>query len=556
LTLILLDRQIVCIDPQNSEFGPQMVKHSTTKVAPWMQDTLRQGFSLLAAGRLDEASECCKRLLGAKPDLVEAHFLVGLIALEMKKNGIAISAFGSVTKLKEDHGAAWAQLARLFMLIGQPNRADAALKNAVKFNDGNPMILDGIGGVYGLLGEQQEAAVWIDKAVEKEPNSVPFLVNQANSHVFLGKLDEAESIVRKALTINPQNPNAHWVLSNLRKARDREHIEELQALVKKGWRDPRALAFICYGLGKELEDLEAWDEAFEAFSRGAAARRSTIEFNEATEEEMYEAFGEVFTPEWLERDGQGHDDSSPIFVVGQPRSGTTLVERIITSHSMVYSAGELKQLSNAVRRMSNYQEPVRHSSKLPQLAAGIDGMKLGKTYMATSKKMRGDLPRFVDKMPPNYLYIPLILKALPNAKIVHLRRNPMDACFSSFKQLFAEAYFHSYDQAEMASHHARYYRLMALWRERFPGRFFDISYEETASNLEPNARALIEYLELPWEDACLDFHKQKAAVTTASAVQVRKPAHTRSIGRWRRYEEQLAPMRKMLDDQGVPIGEY
>lgn len=532
-----------------------MAKQSTTRAAPWMQDTLRQGFALLSAGRLEEAAECCRRVLGAKRDLIEAHFLVGLIALEMKQNGTAISAFGSVTKLEKEHGAAWAQLARLFMIVGQPNRADAALENAVKYNDGNPLILDGIGAVYGLLGDQQEAAVWVDRAVEKQPNSVPFLVNQANSKVFLGKLNEAESSLRKALAINPQNPNAHWVLANLRKATDRVHVEELQKLAKKEWRNPRALAFICFGLGKELEDLEAWDEAFEAFSQGAKARRSAIEFDEAREVEMYDAFGEIFTPEWLETDAEGHDSSSPIFVVGQPRTGTTLVERIITAHSMVHSAGELKQFGTAVRRLSNYEEPTRYSPKLAQLAAGVDSKKLGKSYMVTSKKMRGTLPRFVDKLPPNYLYIPLILKALPNAKIVHLKRNPMDACFASFKQLFAEAYYHSYDQAEMARHHARYYHLMAVWRERFPHRFFDISYEDTARNLEPNARALIEYLELPWEDACLDFHKQKAAVTTASAVQVRKPAHTRSIGRWRRYEEQLAPMRKALEEQGVPVGE-
>jgi len=519
-----------------------------------MRDTLREGFSLLAAGRLKEASECCRRLLGAKRDLVEAHFLLGLVAVEMKQNSTAISAFGSVTKLREDHGAAWAQLARLFMTAGQANRADLALENAVKFNDGNPMILDLIGAVYGLLGDQKEAAVWIDKAVEKEPENGHFLVNQANSHVFLGKLDDAESALRKALTINPESPNAHWVLSNLRKASDREHVEELRTLAKKEWRDPRAMAFVCYGLGKELEDLEAWDEAFEAFSQGASARRRVVKYDEAREIEMYKAFGETFTPEWLDDGARGHDDPSPIFVVGQPRSGTTLVERIITSHSMVYSAGELKQFGNSVRRLCDYREQSRFSAKLPRLAAEIDCEKLGKSYMMTTRTMRGDLPRFVDKLPPNYLYVPLILKALPNAKIVHLRRNPMDACFSSFKQLFADAYLHSYDQAEMARHHARYYHLMALWRERFPGRFFDISYEETASNLEPNARALIEHLELPWEDACLSFHKQKAAVTTASAVQVRQPAHTKSIGRWMRYEKQLETMRATLEEQGVPLG--
>jgi len=174
-------------------------------------------------------------------------------------------------------------------------------------------------------------------------------------------------------------------------------------------------------------------------------------------------------------------------------------------------------------------------------------------YIETTRQLAGDTPHFVDKLPSNFLYVPLILKALPNAKIVHLRRNPMDACFSSFKQLFADAYPHSYDQEEMARHHARYYRLMETWRERFGDRFFDIAYEDVARDLEPNARALIDFLGLPFEDACLEFHKQKTAVTTASAVQVRQPAHTKSVGRWRRYEHQLEPTRRTLEALGVPL---
>ena len=521
-----------------------------------MNDTLREGFLFLSKGRLDEASACCKRLLGAKPDLVEAHFLVGLIATELKQTWTAVSAFGSVTKLKDDHGAAWANLAKLFMQAGQPARADTALEKAVKHNDGNPVVLDLIGGVYGLLGDQQEASAWIDKAVSKEPRHVPFLVNQANSHTFLGRLDDAEEVLHDVLGLQPENPNAHWILSNVRKAKSRDHVEQLQGLVQQEGQQPRALAFLNYGLGKELEDLEEWDDAFEAFARGAEARRTTIEFDEQSEIAMYKAFGDVFTAEWLEKDAKGHDDPSPIFVIGQPRTGTTLVERIITSHSQVHSAGELKQFGNCIRRMSNYSEPTRYSAKLPDLAADIDTEKLGKAYMKTTAKLHGALPRFVDKLPPNYLYLPLILKGLPKAKIVHLTRNPMDACFASFKQLFADAYPHSYDQAEMARHHARYYHLMVLWRERFAGRFHDIAYEDTARDLEPNARALIEYLELPWEDACLEFHKQDAAVTTASAVQVRQPAHTRSIGRWRRYEKALEPMRVELQRQGLPSDDY
>lgn len=521
-----------------------------------MQDTLRDGFHFLAAGKFDEASQCCKRLLGAKPDLVEAHFLVGLIASELKQTWTAVSAFGSVTKLQEDHGAAWANLARQFTLAGQVNRADSALEQAVKHNDGNPIVLDLIGAVYSLLGEQDEASKWIAMAVEKQPSNVMFLVNQANNHMFLGRLDQAETVLNEVLQMQPGNPNANWILSNVRKATDRLHVEQLEQLVQKEYRNQRALAFLYYGLGKELEDLEEWDKAFVAFAAGAKARRSTIEFDENAETEMFRALGDSFTTEWFAQGNAGHDDPSPIFVVGQPRSGTTLIERIITSHSQVHSAGELRQFGSCIRRLSDYREPTRYSAKLASLAANVDCRKLGRAYMQTTAKMRGTLPRFVDKLPPNYLYLPLILKALPKAKIIHLTRNPMDACFASFKQLFADAYPHSYDQAEMARHHARYYHLMALWRERFGERFLDIAYEDTARDLEPNARALIEFLELPWEDACLEFHKQDAAVTTASAVQVRQPVHTRSIGRWRRYENQLGPMQETLQQQGVPIGDH
>ncbi|MCY4564926.1 MAG: sulfotransferase, partial [Gammaproteobacteria bacterium] len=334
-----------------------------------MREALRDGFRCLAAGRLDAASACCKRLLGAKPDLVEAHFLVGLIAIEMRQTGTAISAFGSVTKLEPEHGAAWANLARLFMLPGQAARADAALEKAAVHHDGNPMVLDLIGSVYSLLGDQAEASRWIEKAVHKAPDHVPFLVNQANNHVFLGAVDQAQAVLDRALDLQPGNPNAHWILANVRRARDRAHVDRLQELLREGHRNPRALAFLYYGLGKELEDLEQWEEAFDAFRRGAEARRSTIEFDEKAEVDMFRAFGQTFTPEWFAREGTAHDDPSPIFVVGQPRTGTTLVERIITSHSQVHSAGELRQFGTCVRRLSDYREPTRYSARLARRAA-------------------------------------------------------------------------------------------------------------------------------------------------------------------------------------------
>ncbi|MBT8079965.1 MAG: sulfotransferase [Gammaproteobacteria bacterium] len=518
-----------------------------------MRDTLREGFGYLQAGQPEKASQCCRRVLGAKPDIPEGHFLVGLVALELNERRTAIEAFGSVTQLQPEHGAAWAHLARLYMQAGWPARADGALEKAMAHEDGNPLVHDLIGLVLSLLGDEVTALGWYERAAAADQQNVAFRINHANCQVFTGHLDEAEGNLREVLEIQPGNANAHWILSGLRKATDHSHIERIDSLIASGEYPRKARAFLYYAKGKELEDLEEWEDAFDAFDHGAKARRATLDYFEEQEDDMYVALQRTYTREWLSSAGDGASGEAPIFVVGQPRTGTTLVERIITSHSQVHSAGELKQFGNALRRISRYSEPVRFTARLVEDAARLDPRTIGEMYLDTTRTMAGSTPRFVDKLPLNFLYLPLILKALPNARIVHLKRNPMDACFSSFKQLFADAYPHSYDQEEMARHHARYYRLMETWHERFGDRYFEVAYEEVARNLEESARRLIDYLGLPWEDACLDFHQQSSAVSTASSVQVRQPVHTRSIGRWRRYERQLEPMRNVIESLNIPL---
>jgi tetratricopeptide (TPR) repeat protein len=522
----------------------------------WIRDALEQGFAHLNDGRPDAAAAQCRRILDAAPELTEAHFLVGLVALEMRDRRTALSAFGSVTRLRPRHGAAWAQLARLFMQAGQANRADRALAEAMAHESGDPVVQDLIGNTLSLLGDQAGAREWYARAVAGAPDRIGFRVNLANAMIFTGDIAGAEAELGHALALAPDNAQAHWLLSGTRKARDRTHVETLVRLAARPGQPPQALAFLFYALGKELEDLQEWDRAFEAFARGAAYRHRTVQFDEAAEHAMYTQLEQTYTPEWL-RDGPAVEpdafagEATPIFVVGQPRTGTTLVERIIAAHSQVHSAGELQQFGLSVRRLVDYRGQARFSADLMRQAAGLSGRELGQAYLKATTPLRGKSAYFVDKLPSNFLYVPLILKALPQARIVHLVRDPMDACFASFKQLFADAYPHSYDQAEQARHFARYHHLMARWHERFPGRVHDVRYEDIASDPEPHARALLAYLGLTWEDQCLLFHQQQSAVATASAVQVREPPHTRSIGRWRRYADQLQPMCQALEEAGV-----
>ena len=514
---------------------------------------LKSGLTALEQGQLQQAGQICQQILQQAPDLSQGHFLVGLVALEGQDRKTAFQAFRSVIKLDPDHGAAWGQLSRLYLTDGLVNRADEALKKAVATAPEDPMVQDLIGTVCSLMGEHLEAKAWFEKAAQGQPRNINFKLNLANNHVYHGNTAQAVDMFEEVLARQPNAPQAHWSLAGARKAKDDKHITQCAQQLVSQKLHPRAQAFYYYAIGKECEDLERWDDAFEAFARGAHARRATVEYDEAAEQEMFKFLETQFDAAWLEQAGEGNPEPSPIFILGQPRTGTTLVERIVTSHSQVTSAGELQQFSLALRRLSAFEDPKRFSAGMFDAASQLDPQQVGSLYLDTSLRMRGDTPRFVDKLPQNYLCIPLILAALPNAKIVHLTRHPMDACFSSFKQLFADAYLHSYDQREMARHHARYRTLMQVWHTRFPGRVFDISYEDTTVDLERNTRALLDFLELPFEQACVDFHTQSGAVSTASAAQVREPAHTRSVGRWRRYETQLAPMREELIRAGIDV---
>lgn len=519
----------------------------------FLQQTLSNGLQALSRGDIDTASKCCQAALKVQPDLVQGHFLVGLVALESQQPKIAFSAFQSVVKLQKDHPAAWAHIAKLFMRDGHFNAAGNALERAEDCAGADAAVNDLIGTVYSMMGYYDEAKRCFERALQSDPEHPAYLLNYANNLVYHGETEEAEDVFLKIIAQQNDSPQAHWALAGARKAQDSSHIEAMRTLLARSNMPPRAQAFYYYAIGKELEDLQQWEQAFDAFAQGASARRETVAFDEDAEQATFDYLQAHYTREWFDRLAEGNPDASPIFVLGQPRTGTTLVERIITAHSHVHSAGELQQFGLAVRRLTHYTDPKRFSASLFEGALDIDTGKLGGLYLQSVAKVRGDTPRFVDKLPQNYMLVPLILKALPNAKIVHLTRNPMDACFASFKQLFADAYLHSYDQREMARHHARYRKLMETWRARFPGRFLDIAYEDTARDVASNARRLLEFLELPWEDACLEFHNQQTAVSTASAAQVREPAHTRSIGRWRRYATQLQPMQDELLSHGIDI---
>lgn len=500
-----------------------------------------EGFAALKAGRLAQAEASARAALGADSSRPEAHFLVGLLAIERKDWRTAVAAFGSVTKLNPADRGAHAHLAQLFQRTGHFDRADEALARALEGGAADPETADLIGAVLTQFGRHREAEGWHRSAFDAAPHRADFAVNLASARLFLGRSADAQSVLGPFIE-GAGLPQAEWLYSTLRRADARDRADRLIARAGRAGA-PQAIAFLAYAAGKEFEDCALWDEAFEAFETGARAKRATTAFDEAGEASFFGALQSAFDRAWAARAAPGHDDPAPIFIVGQPRTGTTLAERIIASHSMAEAAGELQQFGLCVRRLAGSSDPAAW--------AQLDPRALGEAYIKAAAPMRTGKPRFIDKLPRNFLYLPLIARALPHAKIVHLTRDPLDACFASYKQLFAEAYPHSYDQQEMARHFVWYAGLMAHWRAIMPGAFLDLAYERLASDTEAEARRLMAFLDLPWEDACLRFHELDAPVATASAAQVREAAHTRSVGRAARYGERLAPMRLILEAAGL-----
>lgn len=512
---------------------------------------LSDGYAALTQGRFDVVADCCRRVLTIDPKCVPAHFLVGLAAIERKDLRTAVSAFGSVTQLRNDHVAGWAQLARALLQLNRAGEAESAMRRALQIGSSDPIVQDLLGNVLSMWGDHRAANEWFRRAADAHPDVARYQLNLAASLVALGRDGEARNALSAALAADPESPQAHWMLANAHTATSVEHIEQLAGLCAASAQRPNAVAFLAYAAGKEYEDLSRWDEAFEAYARGAAAKRSTLDYDDAADAATFDALIETFTPQWCAREASGCVDPSPIFIIGEPRTGTTLVERIVSSHSQVHSAGELQQFAIEVRRLVEVNAPGRHPPAVIRGAANVDAKALGEAYLRSTEYVRGTRPRFVDKLPTNYLYLGLIARALPNARVIHIVRDPIDSCFASYKQLFADAYPHSYDQREMARHHVRYRRLMEHWRRALPGRFIDVEYENIVDDLETEARRIVEYLSLPWEDACLNFHRNAAAVATASAIQVREPVHARSVARWRCYERQLQPMIEVLRDAGL-----
>ncbi|TAL82363.1 MAG: sulfotransferase family protein [Rhodanobacter sp.] len=501
------------------------------------------------------AAALAERLLQQQPGHAGAHYIAGVAQLELKRMPKALAHLHLAAQYapgRADFHATYAKALAMGRLSGH---ALAAADRALALAPSDAQTLDMLGVAFTLNNAHARAAEVFRRAVEADPGDAHGHYNLATSLMFTGDLDAAERELEACVSIQPTFWKAHATISQLRRqTRQKNHLERLQALLDAHPDVGAARELLSMALAKEYEDLNEHARAFEYLARGKMLIKARQNYSLAKDEALFASLMEVAPAAASE--SPGCPSEAPIFVIGMPRSGTTLVERILSSHPEVHSAGELQQFGMALKRISGSQTPVTLDTETINRLGRADWRALGETYLASTRPMAGSTARFIDKLPHNFLYAGFIANALPKAKIICVRRHPMDTCLSNFRQIFAEnSPFHGYanDLLDAGHYYILFDRLMAHWQQAFPGRILEVGYEALVNDQAVGTRRMLEYCQLPWDDACLDFEHNLSPVATASAVQVRSPIYRSALNRWKGYETQLQDLAGLLRSAGIEI---
>ena len=419
------------------------------------------------------------------------------------------------------------------------------------------LTLDTIGVVMSRAGAYEESLDPFRRAVALDAGKPAYFYNFGASLQFVGDFTGAESAFRSALALD-RNFHKAWsslgqVSPQLFTANELEHLEDMLSA-----RDisVEAELHICHALARYYEQLGNCSRSFQYLERGKLRKRASIDYSIDMDLALFEAARRICSEDFLKQPEAGHDSEEPIFIVGLPRTGTTLVERILSSHPQVYSAGELTNFSLALKRATGTTSSFVLDVATLEAAVQIDSRKLGRDYIDSTRPRTGHTPRFIDKMPLNFLYAGLLSRTLPRAKIICLRRNPLDSCLSNYRQLFATSfsyYNYSYDLLDTGRYYIAFDALARHWATSIPQNYCEVHYEVVVKDTEREARRLLAFCGLPWDPSCLSFHENAAPVSTASSVQVRKPIYRTALERWRRYEPEIAPLISLFRERGIAI---
>jgi Flp pilus assembly protein TadD len=504
-----------------------------------------------------EVRERATRLLSLTPRHPGVYYMLGVASMESGDTSAAAEALRRATLLEPQRVGFIVQYAKALAAARRDQDAKDAADRAMALSPTDPATLDVLGVIFTQVGDYDSAAAVFRQATTLAPEHAPFRYNRATSLIACGDHAAAEVELEACLSLNPHHWWAHATLAQLRRQTPQDnHVTRLQQLLQQVDEalDTQAATCLNIALAKEYEDLADYPKSFRHLVRAKSVNAAKRAYSSQHDEALFAAITGSF-PDVQTRIGEC-PSNEPIFILGMPRSGTTLVERIISSHPDVQSAGELLSIATSVKYLSRSRTTTLMDIDTVMRARDADLGRLGEMYLASTRPLTGKKPRFVDKLPHNFLYAGYIANAMPNARIICLRRDPMDTCLSNFRQLFGERspfFGYSFDLLDTGRYYILFDRLMAHWQRVLPGRILEVNYEDLVESQEASSRRLLEFCGLSWHDECLRFETNPAPVSTASAVQVRAPIYRSSLKRWKKYGAQLDGLRDLLLEAGIEL---
>ena len=504
------------------------------------------------ANRITEAEATLKTALKKNTKNVDAmHFLALVYHGENKKLNDAEALLRRATDIAPDFAQARASLGRLLIENGKWSDAIENYENLIKIKPTDDKAWAGLGRSLSLSGQVREALNAYSKSLELNDTSPNVHMAYAHALKTLGNQQQAIAAYRKSIKYRPTLGESYWSMANLKVFQfDSHEIEAMELQLQSSELSDSARIHFLFSLGKAYEDQKNFNQAWYYYNLGNETQRALINYDPVANQLQLEMIKKVFTGEYLSQyKNDGCQQNDPIFIVGLPRSGSTLIEQILASHSQVEGTSELPNLGDIALSTGKYRSDGLAYPKTLSTLTSRDFKAYGKEYLQQIDRHRiSRTPFFIDKMPNNFAHIGFIKLILPNAKIINTRRHPLDSCLGAYKQLFAKGQNFTYEKFELAQFYCDYIDIMDHWHKVLPGDILDVHYEETVTDLEGQTQRILRFCGLEFEEQCLRYWETKRAVKTASSEQVRQPVYTSALGLWKNYSSHIDDWQEHLED--------
>ena len=508
---------------------------------------LYKGVRHLHASRYRKAEDAFKKVLMEDENNIDALRFMGILAFKSGNHDIAEAVLTKALKLDPTYSLVWANLAQVFSVTGQLDKAKKSFKNILNMDPKNGLIWAEYGTVLTKLANYREGRDAYLKALEFKPNSPRVHLSLGHVYKTMGEINASINSYKNTIIQNNLSGEAYWSLANLKTYSFSENeIKDMEKTLKGDMSDIER-SQMHFALGKAYEVKKDFDRSFRNYYEGNKVKKGLIKYSSDDTSDNTKRILDFFSNENINNLSKSSTNNpDPIFVLGMPRSGSTLVDQIISSHSKVDGTQELPNIIKIAAELNNHKQ-----NSYPEVLKELDDLKiskLGEDYISETTWARDNAPFFIDKMPNNFIHIGLIKTILPNAKIIDTRRDPMDTCFSCFKQFFARGQLFTYSMEDLGNYYTDYIRAMNHWHKVYGKDIFTVHYDDVINKTEETIRELIDYCNLPFEQECLEFYKSSRPVKTPSAEQVRQPIYKSGLNYWKNYEKYLLPLKKIIDE--------